>query len=76
MLGVTNEHFSDYFTLKVHDKPTRNNGALLCIPKVKLKLAKSGFFSMGVKIFNALPIEIRRTESFSDFRNRVKHLYL
>ena len=44
MLGVTNEHFSDYFTLKVHDKPTRNNGALLCIPKVKLKLAKSGFF--------------------------------
>ena len=44
ILAVTNEHFSDYFTLKVHDKPTRNIGALLCIPKVKLKLAKSGFF--------------------------------
>jgi hypothetical protein len=48
----------------VQDKATRNNGALLCIPKVKLKLAKSVFFSMGVKIFNTLPNEIRRTEHF------------
>ena len=70
MLGDTNEHFIVYFTLKVHHKATRNNGTLLCIPKTKLKLTKSGFFSMGVKIYNTLPKEIRRSESFFDFRKK------
>ena len=43
----------------------------LCIPKKRLKLAKLGFFSMGVEISNALFNEIRRTETFSDFRSKV-----
>jgi hypothetical protein len=76
MLGNTCENFKNYFTIKTHERVTRNNSLTLTIPKVKLKLAKSGFFSMGVKIFNSLPIEIRRTDSFTDFKNKVKKFYL
>jgi hypothetical protein len=72
----TCENFKNYFTIKTHERVTRNNSSTLTIPKVKLKLAESGFFSMGVKIFNSLPMEVRRTESFNDFRNEVKKFYL
>lgn len=65
------EDLESYFEFNIHCQNTRQNSTMLSIPKVKLELAKSGFFSMGVKIFNTLPIEIRRTESFQDFRNRV-----
>lgn len=62
------DDFSNYFQFIKHTKRTRNNGYFLKIPRVKLEFARSGFFSMGVKNFNSLPIEIRQTESFRDFK--------
>ena len=65
--GLTCEMFNDYFTLNSYSKSTRNNDFLLAIPKVRLELSRPGFFSMGVKNFNPLPIEIRKAETFSNF---------
>ena len=57
MLGDTNERLLLITShLKCMTKPQGIMG--LCIPKVKLKLTKSGFFSMGVKLFYTLPNEI------------------
>lgn len=66
--GLMCDDFSNYFQFIKHTKRTRNNGYFLKIPRVKLEFARSGFFSMGVKNFNSLPIEIRQTESFRDFK--------
>ena len=38
--------------------------------KVKLVFARSGFFFIGVRIYNSLPLEIRRTLN-TGFRNKV-----
>ena len=65
--GKVCELFRDYFTLHHHEKLTRNNTHLLKIPRVKLEISKCGFYWMGVKLFNSLPLEIRKIESFSQF---------
>ena len=54
--GELSENFENFFDIRNHERTTRNHGFLLQIPKVKLQLAKSGFRSMGVKIYNDLPI--------------------
>ena len=66
--GLLCDNFTGYFQLNCHGKATRNGNSFLKIPKVKLEYARSGFFSMGVKHFNALPIEMRQIESFGDFK--------
>ena len=74
--GLMCEEFNNYFILKNHNKCTRNNGYLLTIPKVKLELSNSGFFSMGVKNFNALPIEIRKATTVHNYRKLCKTHYM
>jgi hypothetical protein len=65
------ESFLTFFTIRNHEINTRNNGFLLQVPRVRLQLAKFGFRSMGVKIYNKLPIEHRQTESSTTFRKLV-----
>ena len=48
MEGNVCENFVNYFEINEHDKNTRNKNILLTVPKIKLELARSGFFSMGV----------------------------
>ena len=69
------ENFKSYFEKLSHQQTTRNNRISLKIPVVKLKYAKSGFFSMGTAIYNALPIDTRSKENFPDFRNNVLNFY-
>ena len=45
------------------NKTTRNNRYLLRLPKVKLELARNGFFYSGAKIYNKLPLELRKDSS-------------
>ena len=67
--GRVCSNFKDYFTINEHNVGTRNRYNLLQIPKVKLEIAKNGFFFMGAKLYNLLPIVIR--ESSDDFENNV-----
>ena len=54
--SLNNVAFKDYFRLS--NSKTRNNSNLIMLPKVKLEVAKGGFFFEGAKIFNALPLFI------------------
>ena len=42
---------------------------------IKLKYAKSGFYSMGVTLYNELPLNIRKIESFNLFRKNVLKIF-
>ena len=55
-------NFQNYFNVNIHKKATRNQNFYLMVPKVKLEFAKSSFYFQGVKLFNSLPVEIRRSE--------------
>ena len=67
--------FRNYFQKLEHKVSTRNNGKLLKIPKVKHEFACSGFFFIGARIFNSLPMEVCASLS-DDFRNKVKNHFL
>lgn len=68
--------FNQYFVLQNHGRGTRNDGFKLKIPQTKLKYSRSGFFSMGVSVYNKLPLEIRKIENFKLFRTNVfNHFY-
>ena len=69
------ENFKNYFQKLSHQQTTRNNRISLKIPVVKLKYAKSGFFSMGTAIYNALSTDTRSKENFADFRINVLNFY-
>ena len=70
--GLLCDNFTGHFQFNCHGKATTNGNFFLRIPKIKLEFARSGFFSMGVKNFNSLPIEIRQTESIEDFKKKCK----
>ena len=42
------------------------------INKMQLSMHRKSFRFMGAKIYNELPIEIRKAESFSDYSNLLK----
>ena len=75
LAGMLCDNFTGYFQYNISNKPTRSKNWLLKIPKVKLEFAKVGFFSMGVKNFNALPIEIRQTPSFLKFKEKCNEFF-
>ena len=59
--GKSCTNFNDYFTVNLHMKATRNQNYLLKVPKIKLEFTKYGFHFQGVKLFNSLPVEIRKS---------------
>ena len=50
---------------------TRNNN-LIKLPKVRFDCAKKSFYLTGVKTFNDLPTDIRKAETISDFKVKLK----
>ena len=67
-------NFKDYFKINEHNLGTRNRNILLQILKVKLEIAKNGFFFMGAKLFDLLPIDIR--ESTYDFEYKMNSFFI
>ena len=63
---------NEYFEFNLHNKCTRNN-FLLNVPRVKPKMAKTGFFSLGVKCYNSLLLEIQKYQL--DFRDKVYNYF-
>ena len=69
-----NENFQGYFAVQDHEVETRNNLCLLKLPKIKTEYALNSFCFMGAKMYNELPTEIRRTETFNGcFKSLKKH---
>lgn len=68
-------NFENFFQVKSHSKNTRNNNYQLTVPKVKLEVMRSGFKFMGVKIYNDLPMEIRKENSLQDFIRKTKNYF-
>ncbi len=54
------ENFEGYFDIIESKHATRKNKSLIRLPKVRLECAKKGFYFTGAKIFNELPIDIRK----------------
>ena len=50
---------SQYFTYQEHCKNTRNNRYSVCLPQIRTEYARKGFFYMGAKTFNELPLTAR-----------------
>jgi hypothetical protein len=68
LVGKTCETFLDYFVMNKHQRFTRNNGHMVVQPPVKLEFARAGFYSIGPCLFNSLPIEIRKCQTYYDFK--------
>ena len=66
------ENFQNVFTIRAYEQNTRNNGFMLETPQVKLKVTKSNSPSMGVTIYNDLPIINLRTDSFVIFKELLR----
>ena len=68
--------FINYFVKQDHAKNTRNNKYMLKLPQVKLELAKNSFYFMGARIYNELPLHLRKEQSYMKFKNLLKsHLF-
>jgi len=65
-------NFVNYFGKLNHTKSTRNNGNLLKLPRIKLELARNGFFYMGASIYNNLPLDVRQESSYMNFKKKLK----
>ena len=65
-------NFINYFEMLQHSKSTRNCGYLLRLPKIRLEYCRGSFYYMGAKLYNELPITIRKTESYDEFKEQLK----
>ena len=66
------ENFHEYFQLIEHESKTRNNQALLRIPKCRLEFGKKAFKCTGARIYNELPEVLRKEWDFNKFADLVK----
>ena len=67
------KNFIDYFEAISGKIETRNNGLLIRLPKLKLEVARKGFYFMGGKYFNDLPYDIRNAENLHVFKHRLNN---
>ena len=62
----------DHLVIKDHGRETRNRGCLINLPTIKLEYARRGFYFMGAKLYNELPLNIRSATSSEDFYKLLK----
>jgi hypothetical protein len=69
-------NYHDYFEINHQTTVrTRNQGFLLKIRKIKLESTKKAFYFGGAKIFNELPLYIRRENNFNNFKKKISSFY-
>ena len=59
-----------HITTHEHIKTTRNNKCLATLPRIKTiktEYGRKGFYYMGAKLYNDLPINVRTAENKKDF---------
>ena len=52
--------FNSYFQTFDHGKNTRNNLYSIKLPRVKLEIARRGFYFTGGNLYNNLPLHLRK----------------
>ena len=65
------DSFRGYFEVQKHETKA-NYHFLLKLTRIKTGYARKSFRFMGAKIYNDLPIDVRKTESLSDFDKPLK----
>ena len=65
---LNSETFDNYLILQKHDKNTRNNNYSIRLPRVKLELEQQSSCFYGAKLYNKLPIGIRKLDTISEFK--------
>ena len=63
---------SKFFELHVSNINTRNCGSMIRLPKRKLEYGRISLQFMGAKIFNELPLEIRKQCFDKSFKSSLK----
>ena len=64
------DEFKDYYKIIQHNYNTCNKGFLLKLPKMRTEYGKRSVLFNGAKIYNELPIEIRKIENFKLFMKK------
>ena len=64
--------FQGYFEINDHNMRTRNNQCLVKFPKIKTEYERKSFPFMAAKIYNELPINIRKAEPFNAYEQHLK----
>ena len=70
------ENFHQYFHPICHNKNTRNNVLMLKLPISKLEISKKAFYFAGARIYNNVPVHIRKEKDFNDFKTLVKQYFV
>ena len=74
VVGDICDSLKDHFTLNNHVRVTRNNGFTVTLPKVKTEYGRRSFAFMGARIFNEVPLNIRKTDDIKSFTSAMlKH---
>ena len=64
--------FKDYFAIQDHGKETRNATNSLKMPKIRTEYARKSFYYTGAKIYNELPLKIRKITNATAYENSLK----
>ena len=68
MLGEASVLLANHFEQNNHGVNTRNQNAFIRLPKIRLEVARRGFFFMGGRLYNMLPVELRTVNDFKTFK--------
>ena len=68
----TIEHFQTYFELLQHRIGTRNKNVSLKLPKVRTEYGKRSAKFIGAKVYNSLPLEMKKIEHYAKFKNDLR----
>ena len=76
VMGEIDDSFENYFEFLNTTVNTRNKNILLRLPKLKLEYGRRSTKYLGAKIFNDLPIEVRRHCKEKNFNSILKNHFL
>ena len=67
--------FDEYFSCTEHQINTRNNSHMIRLSRVRLELARRGFYFAGGNLYNSLPLEIRKIDNIAQFKKELKGFF-
>ena len=67
--------FKNYFKVNTHVRVTRNNNCSINLPKIKLEIGRQSFYYQGCRLYNELPLEIRKEEDYKNFIKKLNMIF-